>query len=93
VAREFNFAPQPAGEWELAIESDEGRVFHRRRNPMATVRSVNFFGQNSVAHVSDIVARRNSMSASVDVSNNGPPALIAFSRPFFPGYRAEIAGR
>ncbi|PYI78712.1 MAG: hypothetical protein DMF04_02255, partial [Verrucomicrobia bacterium] len=53
VAREFNFAPQPAGEWELAIESDEGRVFHRRGNAIATVRSVNFFGQNSVAHVSD----------------------------------------
>jgi hypothetical protein len=93
VAREFNFAPQPAGEWELASESDEGRVFHRRGNPMATVRSVNLSGQNSVAHISDIVARRNCISASVDVSDNGPPALIAFSRPFFPGYRAEIAGR
>ena len=30
VAREFNFTPQPAGEWELATEADEGRVFHRR---------------------------------------------------------------
>lgn len=93
VAREFKFAPQPVDEWELAIETDEGRVFHRRGEAIPAVRSVNFFGENSVAHVSDIVAKRNWVSASVDLSDNGPPALIAFSRPFFPGYRAEIAGR
>ena len=32
------------------------------------------------------------MSAFVDVAAGEHPALIAFSRPFFPGYRARING-
>ena len=33
------------------------------------------------------------MSASVAAPDGDRPALIAFSRPFFPGYRARIGGR
>ena len=93
VAREFDFIPQPAAEWGLATENDEGRVFHRRGPAMPLVRSVNFLGKNSIAKITDIVARRNWVSASVEVSDGDRPALIAFSRPFFPGYRARIDGR
>ena len=93
VAREFDFIPQRAAEWELAIENDEGRVFHRRGQAMPVVRSMNFFGKNSIAKITDIVTERNWASASVAASDGDRPALIAFSRPFFPGYRARIGGR
>jgi hypothetical protein len=93
VAKEFDFIPQPAAEWELATENDEGRVFHRRGQAMPMVRSVNFSGGNSIAKITDIVARRNWVSASVAAPDGDRPALIAFSRPFFPGYRARIDGR
>jgi hypothetical protein len=93
VARELDFAPQPRAEWELATETDEGRVFHRRGQSMPMVRSVNFSGKNSSAKVTDIVTRRNWVGASVAAPAGDRPALIAFSRPFFPGYRARIDGR
>src|SRR5438477_3286989 len=93
VAREFDFVPQPASEWQLVTENDEGRVYHRRREPMPIVRSVNFFGKNSIARITDIIAGRNDVSISLDVPVGEHPALIAFSRPFFPGYRARINGR
>ena len=93
VAREFNFTPQPAAEWELATEADEGRVFHRRGQPIPMVRSVNFSGKNSIAKITDIVAGRNCVSASVVAPDGDRPALIAVSRPFFPGYRALIDRR
>ena len=93
VAREFSFTPQPAAEWELATEADEGRVFHRRGQPIPMVRSVNFFGKNSIAKITDIVAGRNWVSASVVAPDGDRPALIAVSRPFFPGYRAQIDRR
>ena len=93
VAREFDFIPQPAAEWELAIENDEGHVFHRRGPAMPVVRSVNFSGKNSIAKITDIVTERNWASASVTAPDGDRAALIAFSRPFFPGYRARIDGR
>ncbi len=93
VAREFDFTPQPATEWELATEADEGRVFHRRGQAMPMVRSVNFSGKNSIAKITDIVAGRNWVSASVVAPDGDRPALIAVSRPFFPGYRALIDRR
>jgi hypothetical protein len=93
VAREFDFIPQPATEWELATEADEGRVFYRRGQAMPMVRSVNFLGRNSIAKITNIVAKRNWVSASVTVPDGDRPALIAVSRPFFPGYRARIDER
>lgn len=93
VAREFDFTPQPAAEWELATEADEGRVFHRRGQAMPMVRSVNFSGKNSIAKITDIVSGRNWVSAAVVAPDGDRPALIAVSRPFFPGYRALINRR
>jgi hypothetical protein len=77
----------------LATEADEGRVFHRRGQPIPMVRSVNFFGKNSIAKITDIAAGRNWVSASVVAPDGDRPALIAVSRPFFPGYRAVIDRR
>ena len=93
VAREFNFTPQPAAEWELVTEADEGRVFHRRGQAMPMVRSVNFSGKNSIAKITDIVVGRNWVSASVIAPAGDRPALLAVSRPFFRGYRARIDRR
>lgn len=93
VAKEFNFTPQPASEWQLVIENNEGRVFHRGNEPMPIVRSINFSGSNSTAKISNIVTSRNSASAFVDVPDGEHSAVIAFSRAFFPGYRARINGR
>jgi hypothetical protein len=93
VARELDFTPQPAADWEFTTENDEGRVFHRRGSGLPMVRSGNFSGGNSIAKITDIVARRNWVSASVAAPDGDRPALIAFSRPFFPGYRARIDRR
>ncbi len=93
VAREFDFIPRPEAEWELIAEADEGRVFHRRGKAMPIVRSVNFLGRNSIAKITDIVAGRDWVSASVAAPDGDRPSLIAVSRPFFPGYRARIGGR
>jgi hypothetical protein len=92
VAHEFDFIPQPPAEWELITENDEGRVFHRRGKAMPIVRSVNFLGRNLIAKITDIVTGRNWVSASVTTPDGDRPALIAFSRPFFQGYRARIGG-
>ncbi|MEY2493143.1 MAG: hypothetical protein QOH24_2094 [Verrucomicrobiota bacterium] len=90
VAREFAFAPEPSSEWSLAVTSDEGRVFHRRGAPRPIVRSVNFDGKHAIANVTNIVDSRNRVSVSIDVPAGNAPALIAFSRPFFSGYQAEV---
>jgi hypothetical protein len=90
VAHEFAFAPEPAGEWSLAVTTDEGRVFHRRGAPLPIVRSVNFDGKHALANVTNIVDSRNRVSVSIDVPAGNSPALIAFSRPFFSGYQAEL---
>jgi hypothetical protein len=90
VAREFAFAPQPPNEWFLAHTTDEGRVFHRQGAPLPIVRSVNFDGKHAIASVTNIVDSRNRVSLSIDVPAGDAPALIAFSRPFFSGYQAEV---
>jgi len=91
VAREFSFAPEPASEWMLAVETDEGRVFHRRGDPIPMVRSLDLDGKHPIASVTDVLESRNSLSASVIAGDQ--PALITFSRPFFRGYEARIGGQ
>ena len=90
VARELSFIPQPPSEWILAVETDEGRVFHRRGEPIPTVRSFDLDGKHSTANVADVLESRNSFSAWVRTGDQ--PALITFSRPFFRGYEARIGG-
>ena len=50
---------------------------------MPVVRSVNFFGKNSIARITDIAAGRNCVSVSVDVPAGEHPALIAFASVLF----------
>jgi hypothetical protein len=95
VANEFGWEPQPATEWELAVATEEGRVFHRQAGTLARVRSVRTLDSRPGEHfasadVSRIANERNQLLADVTVPPNGAPALLTISRPFFNGYRAKI---
>ncbi len=98
IASEVPTNPYPESEWELTATNDEGRVFHRRAGPAARVRSLTALDsrpneQFADAEVSGIVDRRNRLEADVSVPAGSTPALLAISRPFFNGYRAQLDGR
>jgi len=93
VAREFNFTPQPAAEWELATEADEGRVFSSPwpADPNGSFREFLWKKLDRENHGCRGGAKlRQCISCR---SDGDRPALIAVSRPFFPGYRAQIDRR
>ncbi len=97
VASEVGINPQPDTEWELAVTTKEGRVFHRRGEAFAVVRSLTAIDtrpneQFSAASLSRIENRRNRLEADVAVPAGAQPAFLAISRPFFNGYRARIGG-
>jgi hypothetical protein len=98
VAREVNLAPQPATEWELAVSTDEGDVFHRRGAPLATVRSISSIDsrpneQFIPATLANVDNSRNRVQVDVDVPNGNMPALLTFSRPYFRGYKARVGNQ
>jgi hypothetical protein len=95
VAREVDIAPQPSSQWELAVSTDEGNVFHRRGPPLARVRSVTSLDsrpneQFVHATISRINDSRNFVEADIDVPPGDRPALFTFSRPYFRGYKARL---
>jgi hypothetical protein len=95
VARELDIVPQPASEWEQVLSTDEGRVFHRRGEPFARVRSVTSIDsrpneQFVSASVSQINNSRNYVEADVKVATANRPALLMFSRPYFRGFEARL---
>jgi hypothetical protein len=98
VAREMNFAPQPASEWEQVVSRDEGRVFHRRGAPFARVRSVTSIDsrpneQFVPATISRVNDSRNRVEADIDVPAGDRSALVSFSRPYFRGYQARLGNQ
>ena len=98
VANEFASNPRPESEWELALATEEGRVFHRRGGALSRVRSVEVLDsrpneQFAAANVSRIINGRNRLQADVIVPAGGQPALLTISRPFFNGYQAKIGDR
>jgi hypothetical protein len=97
VASEMSIDPLPAIEWQLVASTEEGRVFHRRVAPFARVRSVTSIDSRPndrfvPAHISRIVESRNHVEVDVDVAKGDRTALLTFSRPYFRGYVARIAG-
>lgn len=86
ISKEVAFNPEPAGEWELVISSDEGRVFHRRGPALARVRSTNS------ATVTNMSESRNQVTADVEVPD-GSATVISFSRPYFKGYVASLGDK
>ena len=98
VANEVAVNPQPDSEWELAVTTKEGRVFHRRGEAYPVVRSVTALDsrpneQFAPAEISRIVTGRNRLQADVAAPAGAQAALLSVSRPFFNGYRARIADR
>ena len=98
VAREVALTPQPASEWELAVSTDEGNVFHRRGTPFSRIRSIGSIAsqpneQFAVATISQIDESRNFVEADIDVPSGDRPALLTFSRPYFPGYTARVGNQ
>jgi hypothetical protein len=98
VAREIEVDPKPVSEWQLALLTDEGRVYHRRGEPFPRVRSVTSIDsrpneQFVSATISGIDDSRNRVEVDVGVPADGPPALLIFSRPFFRGYEARLGGK
>ncbi len=97
VANEVGGDPQPDSEWELAVQTEEGRVFHRRKI-LPAIRAVEEIDSRpnerfAPAEVSRINERRNAIEADVNVAVGERPALVTVSRPFFPGYRAKVGER
>jgi hypothetical protein len=98
VASEVATNPQPDAEWELAVTTKEGRVFHRRNGAFSVIRSLAALDsrpneQFAAAGISRIEGRRNRLEADVTVPAGSRPALLGFSRPFFNGYQARIGDR
>ena len=95
IAREFEFVPKPDSEWKLAFSNDEGRVYHRIGESLPRVRSITAIDSRPhdrfvAATISRINDSRNRVELDVDVPSQDVPALLTFSRPFFPGYQARL---
>lgn len=95
VAWDSGLNPALGPDWELVASTKEGALYHRVGPPFARVRSVTSIDsrpneQFTAATVSEIDNSRNHVTINVDVSNDGPPALLTFSRPYFRGYEARL---
>jgi hypothetical protein len=98
IANEIPEDPEPSSEWQLAVSTDEGRVFHRVGEALPQIRSLTRIDsrvneQFTMADVSGVVARRNRLEADVSVPEGSVSAMLAVSRPFFRGYVARIGNR
>jgi hypothetical protein len=93
IAREFTFRPQPTDEWQIAYESTEGVVYHRGQSfgPIQSITTADDppNEQLAPASVQLIEDSRDRVVAHVSVANGGP-AVLTFSRPYFPGYQARL---
>ena len=87
VASELTVVPKPDSEWELVHSSPEGRVYHRRGPPFPRVRA----NDGSVIRV--LEDSRQRVVTEIESRPGNAPTQLAFSRPYFPGYRAHLGGR
>ncbi len=85
VARDFQLPSQLPNEWKLVHTEAEGDVYERVTS-IAAVRAL------ANARVQIIENSRQKVIADVSPNDPGRPVLIAFSRPYFPGYHAKWNG-
>jgi hypothetical protein len=95
IANEIATTPYPSSEWQLAATTNEGRVYHRQSGFLPALRSLSKVEsrpneQFALASIASITAERHKLQADVRVPAGNQPALLAFSRPFFHGYRAAL---
>ena len=99
LTHDYGTPARPPGDtWEMTQSHDEGDVYERRGGPLGTVRSWTSAEPGgpvgyAAAQVRVVADARQRVEAEVDVPAGGAPGLIAFARPFFPGYRATLDGR
>ena len=90
VATESGFRPLPTDRWKEVFASDEGKVYHREQSPSPRVALLDGF---ALTHglVKEEVDSRTFMKFWVTrPSQEGETVLL--SRPYFPGYRANVNG-
>jgi hypothetical protein len=97
IAREIAVEPSTSA-WQLEFSNDDGRVFHRNGGPLARVRSIRWVDslperEFAIATISRLIDSRNRVDADIDVPAGGAPALLTFSRPYFRGYKVQLADR
>ncbi len=98
VARDYPLPLEPPPvEWERVHSSEEGDIFHRRSGALADVqswRSAEPDGETrfALAQIRVVKNSRQRVVAQIDVPPGGDGALLAFRRPWFPGYRATLDG-
>jgi hypothetical protein len=98
VAWDSGLDPALGPDWEFVTSTEEGGVYHRISPPLARVRSVTSIDskpneQFAGATISQIDDSRNHVTADVDVTSGGSPALLTFSRPYFHGYEAWLGNQ
>jgi hypothetical protein len=98
VAWDSGLDPALGPDWEFVTSTGEGGLYHRIGPLLARVRSVTSIDskpneQFAAATISQIVDSRNHVTADVDVTIGGPPALLTFSRPYFRGYQARLGNQ
>lgn len=98
VAWDSGVNPGLGSNWQLVESTEEAAVYHRVGPPLQRVRSVTQIDSRpnesfAIATISGIEDTRNHIMAEVEVPANGSSALLSFSRPYFPGYRAKIGNR
>ena len=94
VAHQLRYRPQPATEWKLVREDDEGWVFHRVDLPLGAIRVLPSLPNEKLsdAKIRLLENSRTQLQAEVNVAGPNPARLI-FSRPFLNGYCASFAGK
>jgi hypothetical protein len=83
-------SPLP-GNWKSVYESWEGNVWHRDV-ALPHVRAL-ADERHAAAVINIIENSRQRVITDVTSSNPARPVLVAFSRAYFPGYRATLNGR
>ena len=83
----------PPGEWQQVWQAEEATLFHRRTavsNTASLIRSTDPAGQRP-EKLPLAAAGRHQLA--VDVSAADQTRLVVFARPWYPGWRATLAGQ
>ncbi len=97
VASESGLRPLPVNEWDVAVRSEEGIVYHRHLPSDKVTLLMSYdaasTGLRSVrGYVSAFHESRTSVSAVI--TSSAPIGKeVSFSRPYFRGYHASLDGR